>query len=109
MYILFALLMSALFYGLLVAILPRMLGYRPPYFTLLSSLFLAGGLLAFNLTSGLVGIDLGPARAVTYSIPGDYMAKGGAGLGVLTIYALTCASPVAAAVVSRTIQRGMSR
>lgn len=95
MYVLFAVLCSLLIYAMLLAGL-RMARQSALHrrVALGSFIVLAVGVAAFNLTSRAVNVDLGPFRSVTYSIPEDYVARGGLGLLALVPYAVACLSPV---------------
>lgn len=97
MYILAALVTSTLLYMLLVTAGPRVLRQQARTFSLLTGLMLLVGLVLFNFASSLIGIDLGPGRAVSYNIPDDYLALGSGGVFILMLYAFVCASPLIAA------------
>ena len=95
MYILFALLVALLMYGLAYAVL-RIIGRREQFGSLstVSVVAFVALLVMFNLVSRAIGVDLGPFHAVAYSIPDDYIARGLAGVVALTVYALACLAPV---------------
>ena len=95
MYVLFAILVSLLLYA--VVLLSPRLAHRSTVqsrgVALGSFITIAAGLILFNLSSRAVGIDLGPFRAVSYSIPDDYLARGALGVLALIPYALASLSP----------------
>ena len=95
MYILFALLVALLMYGLAYAVL-RIIGRREQFGSLstVSVVAFVALLVMFNLISRAIGIDLGPFHGVSYSIPDDYTARGLAGIASLIVYALACLAPI---------------
>lgn len=95
MYVLFAVLTSVVLYSALVMAL-RLVQRGPdrPRAVALGTLaVLAVALVAFNIASRAAGIDIGPGRAVSYSIPSDYLNKGMLGTLALAIYFIACSSP----------------
>lgn len=94
-YVLFAILVSLLLYA--VVLLTLRLAHRSTVqsrgVALGSLITVVAGLVLFNLSSRAVGIDLGPLRAVSYSIPDDYLARSAQGVLALIPYALACLSP----------------
>ncbi|TAK31358.1 MAG: hypothetical protein EPO21_17845 [Chloroflexota bacterium] len=95
MYILSILLMALIVYALIVVLLR--LFRRQARLALMSTASFAAFvvlLAAFNGLSLVIGIDLGPGHAVSYSIPDDYTARGTLGIITLAVAALASLSPV---------------
>lgn len=95
MYFLFILLVALIVHALIVILLRLVqCGASRAVMTAASVAVFVVLLAAFNGLSLAIGVDLGPGHPVSYSIPGDYTARGIPGLIALAVAALTSLSPV---------------